>query len=308
MRKCVINSIILLALIVFVHLLQAPSFKSFREAVEIQGIDAAWDFLRATGYSKRTGAKLVFGGEKMYERYGLEEGILRCPPEFFEGCSAGVMKAAVAEGGVAEAQNLFEYCRDIRRRRGLAAGCVHGLGHGLIWANNLSVPEALSDCDAISKIRQEQCHLGVFQEYFRFGPLERSEDNSKHLCDEVSDRHKKICIFTQATVGFGRSKLTVEQELSICGAEQNLQLREICFLGSASSIGRSFRGSPNFVLEKCNVFPADVRDYCVLGAVKQIKHQRFTNWQKGVEALCESVAPQFRQRCLKFGRSGYLDF
>ncbi|MET1110622.1 MAG: hypothetical protein ABWX67_03755 [Allosphingosinicella sp.] len=93
-----------------------------------------------------------------------------CTPAYQSGCYHGVIQsyfmARESEGGAVTAESVEALCADHREtRKDLLFQCTHGLGHGLAILRNHDLPEALKDCDLLSRPgEREMCYAGTFME------------------------------------------------------------------------------------------------------------------------------------------------
>lgn len=93
-----------------------------------------------------------------------------CTPAYQSGCYHGVIQsyfmAVERSGGGVTAESLDALCADHRGTRwDLLFQCTHGLGHGLAILRGHDLPEALADCELVSRAdEREMCYAGAFME------------------------------------------------------------------------------------------------------------------------------------------------
>ncbi len=108
-------------------------------------------------------------GDVLYRTEGLR-GISTCDGRFGYACFHSFMIRALAEGGAASSQQLYDICRQTLGAS--SPECEHGIGHGLLATikNDATIEDlsvALSACDHLDPPSHpiSGCAGGVFMEY-----------------------------------------------------------------------------------------------------------------------------------------------
>jgi len=108
-------------------------------------------------------------GEANLEKYNFDSGkaFSSCSFGCIEGCFHGVMEAYVSSKvDQTQISSLIKgMCESVSSNSLLRRQCIHGVGHGLLSQNYLSLNDAINACDYFGNtFRIETCRGGVFME------------------------------------------------------------------------------------------------------------------------------------------------
>jgi hypothetical protein len=116
----------------------------------------------------------------------LEMGDVRCMKGYYH----GVMEAALATRAKQGERGIVGLCDPFFGEEKRWDGCVHGLGHGLMWRNDHDLERSIADCDTLSPDQgRNRCEDGVLMENsLRYALLPEDEYASlaPHACDARS--------------------------------------------------------------------------------------------------------------------------
>src|SRR5262249_25594939 len=91
----------------------------------------------------------------------LEMGDVRCMKGYYH----GVMEAALAARAKQGELGIIGLCDPFMGEEKRWDGCVHGLGHGLMWRNSHDIERSIADCDSLSLDQgRSRCEDGVLME------------------------------------------------------------------------------------------------------------------------------------------------
>jgi hypothetical protein len=91
----------------------------------------------------------------------LEMGDVRCMKGYYH----GVMEAALAARAKQGERGIVGLCDPFFGEEKRWDGCVHGLGHGLMWRNDHDLERSMADCDTLSPDQgRRRCEDGVLME------------------------------------------------------------------------------------------------------------------------------------------------
>ncbi|MEZ4588324.1 MAG: hypothetical protein R2909_18245 [Gemmatimonadales bacterium] len=122
----------------------------------------------------------------------------RCTGLFQSGCYHGVVQAYLDANGTdsVTVAGLCELIPAVQSSTWLRFQCVHGIGHGLVAANDQHLPRALHGCDWLhSTWDSESCYGGAFMEFIVAGRGQshhphggsRNEHEEHQAADEHAD-------------------------------------------------------------------------------------------------------------------------
>jgi hypothetical protein len=103
-------------------------------------------------------------------------------------------------------------------------GCVHGLGHGLMWRNGHDLERSLADCDALHPDRgRSRCVDGVLMESsLRYALLSEDEYVSRALrvCDvqSLTEEQQRGCYLNMGNVAMLHYRHDLSRALAFCAA------------------------------------------------------------------------------------------
>jgi plastocyanin len=223
-------------------------------------------------------------GRISYEVYN-EKAFSECSAECHSGCYHGATEAYFKEHGTANLEKDLNVICSSSLNAFFSHQCLHGIGHGLTAWTNYNLPEALKNCDKLSKGR-ESCYTGVFMENI-VGALALSNNNpwkeatasgahySKYLSDDlqypcnfVADKYRSSCYFLQTSRVLQLFPGDFQKVAQACFQAPN-QYQTYCFESMGRDVGGVFRGSPEKEIEMCNfVGDSPLKKNCLSGAIQ----------------------------------------
>jgi plastocyanin len=250
-------------------------------------------------------------GNALYNQLGLA-GIINCDATFAYGCYHGVTEELLSEQGIDAIIATQERCVAIYppNDSNLYTGCIHGMGHGLLTWEALNVQRALRGCDLLDDGYRNYCYDGVFMEN-SFLAIEDEYDIDKfwNFCLDLADRYHYNCgryqvqrIFSEFSYNFG----SIGAE---CAKAPNDTFKTTCSESIGYYAGQTATGNPESILSTCSqIIDREVRNLCVIGAARETIFQAYQDWQTNSTFLCESLSPEWRQKCLDSNTKVKLEY
>ncbi|MBI3598240.1 MAG: hypothetical protein HY201_02120 [Nitrospirae bacterium] len=228
-------------------------------------------------------------GRKTAEHFGINaEALLLCPPSANFGCMHGFFQYAL---GIAStpAKVAGQICGSLAGNLSakLRFDCYHGLGHGVMMAQEYNLKTSLSICDAMEIFfAQDGCWQGVFMENVNAGmrndPRAKSFSVTDPLapCNQVEERYRHECFINHAGWLMHVFRMDIQKATSACLSAPETYL-SIC-LQSIGLMVTNASWQSNFTQdlhqkkfeaiawEICTRFPEGHQDQCVLGGIDNI--------------------------------------
>lgn len=142
----------------------------FKGVAERKGPVYAFDLLKVAPIPPDTDVHLLAHaiGNILYKEEGFE-GIKFCTEDFRNACSHSIVVGAFIEKGVDAITDIGEVCRRAPGGSGAYAMCFHGLGHGVLAAQDYDLGNAASLCRRVGTsefnyIESAECVGGVIME------------------------------------------------------------------------------------------------------------------------------------------------
>ena len=268
----------------------------------------AWDYLKrvfmvndqiignAHGF-----AHLV--GNGIYHNLGLE-GIVVCDETFAYGCYHGVTEAMLLHAGVSEIPLIEKNCLSILKGHENQdyTGCIHGIGHGLVTWSGLNVKKALMGCDALHERYRPYCYDGVFMEYADSLPKKAPTKNLWEFCDSLEQRYQYNCARYQALLLTNVFGLSFRESGQACSLAQDEKIREACLGTLGHIVAQQEQSNKEKIITRCSVlYKEEGYAVCIMSAAREIKFQRYDNWEKVADALCDSLVSPWKGKCHEEG-------
>ncbi len=242
-------------------------------------------------------------GTRLYEKEGLA-GITACDASFVYGCYHGFLTAAFQKEGIAMFPAVERACTGNGTDKVGAAGCLHGVGHGVLAVypsyNEENLQKALETCDTFSSSdARKACYNGVFMEYNeqpmqKQGGALRVFDASWPLapCMNIASLYQKDCYYEQPS-WWTKVGVSVGKMGAYCLLVTDFNSKTAC----AKGIGRALVASlPGEVGESCSLLGAlGISDECIAGAVEQLISEKNSN----PLPLCDFLATTEKAACIK---------
>lgn len=179
--------------------------------------------------------------------------------------------------------------------------CSHGIGHGIMYANDNEVFEALKTCDLLSnETEREPCWGGVFMENLL---TDFKEHRTKYLnsedlmfpCTAVEDTYKGACYTYQSSYIFKVTK-SFEKTFATCRKFPK-QYQDECFMGvggnAATLNGTGVESTKNICTSA--VLSEREQKSCVVGAIASIVFIR-GSFEDG-QLLCLALPENLQSFC-----------
>lgn len=160
-------------------------------------------------------------------------------PRCVKGYYHGVLEAALGDRARRGESGVGDLCDPVRDQPEPWDGCVHGIGHGLMWRSGYDMPRSMRECDELPEGQARwQCKDGVVMEaslrhiaapedeYQRVAPL---------VCANVSipPEWRLVCAAEVGAVAVLRYGLDLDRALPICARMTwSAEERERCESGA----------------------------------------------------------------------------
>jgi hypothetical protein len=196
--------------------------------------------------------------------------------------------------------------------------CVHGLGHGYMFATNGELFESLTDCDAITDSwERTSCYGGVFMQNImneQTPDKEAGELGSKYLkadqpmypCTDVEDKYKDQCYLMQTSYALQTVNYDFKKVFALCDQVETA-FRDTCY----TSLGRDASGNSISDADKtrgtCLLGTTEeAQRYCVHGAAMDFVSYFHSDVQ--AKKLCNSLPSNLSGDCLQVVTNYYKSF
>lgn len=243
-------------------------------------------------------------GDVLYKKEGIK-GLVICDNSFAYGCYHSFMVNALEDHGLSIVGDLYKTCSD--KYGDLGSGCEHGIGHGLVFVNNVSLEKAITICTDLSKKTvYTGCVNGVFMEYNlrtmndgSGSSQARTIDDSGPFapCDTLSLKFQKPCYFEQPHWWEQIYNHDYQKISSLC-AQLQPESKKACFLGMGNVIAPFLEYNPSRIAVVCNSMPFGTdQQWCFEGAGRLLSNIAGGNTL--TERLCSNQTLESKDMCLK---------
>lgn len=261
-------------------------------------------------------------GRAAYARYGNVADTFAHGDQFcWAGYYHGLMEQVADEQGTAKFLNsLNTICSEIAAKARFSFNhynCVHGLGHGVMEAEDGNLFKALDDCDRISDDwERSSCYGGVFMQNIMIvqSPDETVDHSSAYLkadepmypCTAIANKYKGQCYLMQTSYALQVEDYNFAKVFKLCDATPPAY-RDTCY----NSIGRDASGQSISDVDRTKavcLMGSDIvaRSGCVAGAAKDF----VSYFHSDVEAkrLCAALPSELRDSCFNTVAGYYSTF
>ncbi|MBA3757597.1 hypothetical protein H0X09_01915 [Candidatus Saccharibacteria bacterium] len=262
-------------------------------------------------------------GRAAYDKYDdlgktFVEGDHFCASGYFHGASEEIV---VKKGPAYFSKNANKVCSvfvDRSRYKEVDHyNCVHGLGHGILEAEDQELFKALSVCDLLSGIWQQQsCYSGVFMQNIMIaqGSDAVAPNKSKYLkpedpmypCTAVDNKYMSGCYIIQSSYALSVSSYDFAKVFSLCADVADSYNRIVCY----QSVGRDASGGGNNLEEtkkRCLIaVSTEAQINCIIGAAKDIVYSFHSD--KEAMGFCQSLPEHLLDVCQNNAKSYYSTF
>lgn len=168
----------------------------------------------------------MVGQENLYKHnYDLGKSLATCPMDCIQGCIHSSVQNYIAEKIDKKdiANELSKVCANIERPSELYTQCVHGVGHGFLTGNYMTLPEAIKACEKFESSDISTCLGGVTMENMQHHLLLSEDDLKKKLptvCALLENSDNQVALkMCYSAIGEGLMFYTaqnLEKALSLC--------------------------------------------------------------------------------------------
>lgn len=183
-------------------------------------------------------------GTEIYDRSGMK-GLLICDESFSYGCYHGFFIKAFEKEGKDLYASGDKYCFGDGTQPLKYGGCIHGLGHGVLYLNGYDfngLNGALKDCESLASPSSiEGCNNGVFMEYntrtmqsLDTGEIKlRSLDEKNPLepCNLLESKYQPTCYFELPAWWAAVYVSNFQKMTQLCETINNHESKISCFGG-----------------------------------------------------------------------------
>lgn len=241
-------------------------------------------------------------GRALYVKYDLE-GIPLCSNEFLYGCYHGAVSEALIKQGVNDISKIESSCMNIiSKREGDPGECIHGIGHGLLAINGLSIVPSLVGCDSLEvDINKEYCYQGVFMENKLSDTSNKNNEinNNWSFCEQFLDRYQSAC--TAYIVNIFGDDDAIQQAGSFCKNAPNKILWRQCMISVSLQITISSINEDEAILDKCRkIKDNNDQSYCIIMAAAWVKRLELPNNLATSKLFCQEVPLALFNECQTF--------
>ena len=178
--------------------------------------------------------------------------------------------------------------------------CFHGVGHGLMYAQQKDVPKSLALCEQLpTQFAVQSCANGVFMEKFivvsHTGKRSHTTAPGHAFCKEQSVRYKADCYIYAPTAFLADHPNQYHDAFNWCnGVERGYTAT--CAQGVGSQAMKENITRPAFAAALCTAVAADLRLPCIEGAVVVYIHN-FASTKPALELCRHQAFIPFKQTC-----------
>lgn len=230
-------------------------------------------------------------GYATYAKYPtLPERLSHCRDTAASGCFHGVMMKQIGDHGLPKPAEVRAVCDEVQASRPLYFQCLHGLGHGVVMGQIMSVRGepglqvirgALTDCDyGHGWYEQQSCYGGAFMEYLiASGPqifhyptkTKYKPDDINWPCSVLAEKYIPACYQIQGRVILDAKKWNFAETFKACDqAPESGRAPCAEHVGSDAMLNADERRFP-YVIESCNqTVSATQRGACLVGAARNV--------------------------------------
>ncbi len=246
-------------------------------------------------------------GTEIYTHGGMD-GLLICDEAFSYGCYHGFFIKAFEKEGKNLYQSGDKYCFGDGSQPLKYGGCIHGLGHGVLYLNGYDLnglKGALKDCESLSSISSiNGCNNGVFMEYntrtmqsLDTGEIKLRSLNSNNPlepCNQLETKYINDCYFEQPAWWAGVYFNDFEKMVELCEGLNEKTQAENCFggIGRMVPVVDMYQGTK--VKEVCMSISSGVyQSYCIEKSVEVLLGMG----KQDSMGLCDLLSSDFAKSC-----------
>lgn len=246
-------------------------------------------------------------GTEIYSHGGMD-GLLICDEAFSYGCYHGFFIKAFEKEGKDLYQSGDRYCFGDGSQPLKYGGCIHGLGHGVLYLNGYDInglKGALEDCESLASISSiSGCNNGVFMEYntrtmqsLDTGEIElRPLDSNNPLepCNEIDGKYSNDCYFEQPAWWAGVYFNDFQKMVELCEGVIGKSSKENCFGGVGRMIPIVDQYQGNKIKEVCmSISSGSYQSYCIEKSVEVL----LGVGKQDSMGFCNLLSADFAKQC-----------
>lgn len=264
----------------------------------------AWEYLRKlTQETQRNIDGHEFThliGNELYLAFGIQ-GISRCEKDFAYGCYHGVTEEMLLKKSISSIKEIESECMSIFKdsKKIATQGCIHGVGHGLISANNLDLLPTLKDCDLLEKANQQACYNGVFMEYT--GAVANSPLNPHDpwsFCTKLAVPYQEMCASYFFKLLSKTTSFNFLEFAAVCEKAPNENLQESCMTNLTFEITHKAHGNVTTISDECRMIKTQkIQAFCFMAAARAVQFQEYADNNTSL-AICAQIPKEFYGRCI----------
>jgi hypothetical protein len=179
--------------------------------------------------------------------------------------------------------------------------CFHGLGHGLMFANNNNLPESVALCNELdTRFQRVQCAEGVFMENFNSNQeIHQTEykdpNNPFYPCNIQEQPYKAVCAFYAVRYYLDLHPNDYAGVVNWCNTVDQDSI-DACVKGIGSAITKLNIQNIQIASNTCNLLTDENKEQCYDGIVSYIIVHN-ASAQSGAK-WCKELTGVLQKRCL----------
>jgi len=148
--------------------------------------------------------------------------------------------------------------------------CAHGIGHGLVIANNFDGLTAMKKCGEFEDgFAHRACIEGASMEHVTASVSNKGnfdEHNVLFPCSELDEKNEGACYTSHAKYILNKVKKSAYDAFKECDKIQNENQLRYCYYGMGSIQGTVFKNELEKIVSTCQQGNVKYQTYCIEGA------------------------------------------
>jgi len=190
---------------------------------------------------------------------------------------------------------LFDFPYSQMRRE-----CAHGVGHGLVIANNFDGLIAMEKCGGFEDgFAHRACIEGASMEHVSVSPNKGTFDEHDILypCNVLDEKNEGACYTYHARYILNNVNKSVYQAFKECEKDRNENHVKYCYYGLGAMQGGKFKDKLEKIVLVCQQGNIKYQSYCIKGAVFRLVDEIGIN--RGSD-LCYQTPKMFKIDCYEY--------
>jgi len=179
--------------------------------------------------------------------------------------------------------------------------CTHGIGHGLVIANNFDGLTAMKKCgDFEDGFAQRSCIEGASMEHVAAASSKKGVFDKNDLlfpCRVLDDKNEGACYTYHAGYILKKVNKSVYDALIECEKDPNENHVRYCYYGIGATQGTIFKNKLENIVSICQQGNIKYQPYCIEGAVFRLVDEFGIN--QGSD-LCNVTPKMFKNYCYEY--------